>query len=190
MKIEDITHNIVVYRNVLENPKAILELIENIAEGWDQGGVAASRYKDYADEGPIRDVSVKYVPFETSENDSDDVKAISKILNESFDKCESEYISSRPMSLTSHEGYQVVKYTAGQYFKDHADATEEFPRKLSTVYYFNDDYEGGEIFFSNLGITIKPESNSMIVFPSSEEYRHTANVIKSGTKYAIVGFWR
>lgn len=180
------------YKNVLSNPESVLEEIENGLEEWEAGGVAESRYEEYLKTNPteqMRNVYVKYLPFYEFDATSDLQRRLIKEINDAFDVCESDYVNSTGISLKNHEGYQIVKYNPGQYFKEHVDATKEFPRKLSTVYYFNDDYTGGEIFFPNLNILIKPEKNSMIVFPSSEAYRHSARPVISGTKYGIVGFW-
>ena len=193
MQKELLAENVFIYKNVLDNPEKTLEMINNLKDSWEPGGIAKSRYDEYIKDNPqdeMRNVSVKYLPFESSEKDSDDLKFIVETINDAFDKCESDYLNNVAIDVNNHEGYQVVKYDIGQYFKDHIDATEEFPRKVSTVYYFNDNYEGGEIVFSTLNITVKPEKNSMIIFPSSETYKHAAKTITSGTKYAIVGFWR
>jgi predicted 2-oxoglutarate/Fe(II)-dependent dioxygenase YbiX len=52
----------------------------------------------------------------------------------------------------------------------------------------NDDYEGGEINFPRFNLKIKPEKNSLILFPSNYVYNHSAEPVKNGTKYAIATF--
>jgi predicted 2-oxoglutarate/Fe(II)-dependent dioxygenase YbiX len=91
--------------------------------------------------------------------------------------------------LISNKSYQLVRYTEGQFFVDHTDTTEEFPRKISTLLYVNDDYLGGEIVFTKLNLSLKPEKDTLIIFPSSSDFSHSAEPIISGTKYVIVGFW-
>jgi predicted 2-oxoglutarate/Fe(II)-dependent dioxygenase YbiX len=91
--------------------------------------------------------------------------------------------------LISNRSYQLVRYTEGQFFVDHTDTTEEFPRKISTLLYINDDYLGGEIVFTKLNLSLKPEKDTLIIFPSSSDFSHSAEPIISGTKYVIVGFW-
>jgi len=36
---------------------------------------------------------------------------------------------------------------------------------------------------------VKPEANSLIIFPASAPYFHTAHIVKSGNKYMIPGHW-
>jgi predicted 2-oxoglutarate/Fe(II)-dependent dioxygenase YbiX len=62
-------------------------------------------------------------------------------------------------------------------------------RDITTVFYLNDDYEGGEIYFPNLGVEIKPEAGSVICFPTSEKYRHGVRTVLSGERFAISQFW-
>jgi hypothetical protein len=85
--------------------------------------------------------------------------------------------------------------------------------RYSMVMYLNDEYEGGEISFKivdsygfnqrpyinedydtasrdkHFDVGIKPKANSMVVFPSSSPYFHTAHIVKSGFKYMVPGHW-
>lgn len=98
-----------------------------------------------------------------------------------------EDYTSEPLQM---ESFTLVRYTEGQFFGEHSDEVEGLNRKLSIVIYLNDDYEGGEIYFRNLNLTIKPRANSLVMFPSTEEFVHEAKPVLSGTKYAITSFWR
>jgi len=115
-------------------------------------------------------------------------KDIQKILFEKIEPIVYEYAKKNKISFFSSE-YQLVKYTEGQFFIEHTDSTEEFPRKISALLYLNEDYSGGEIVFSQLNISIKPTKNMLVVFPSSSNFSHSAEPVISGTKYVIVGFW-
>lgn len=88
------------------------------------------------------------------------------------------------------DSFALVKYTEGQFFKEHSDGGEGVNRKLSIVIYLNDDYEGGEIYFRNQNLTMKPRAKSMVMFPSTDDFLHEAKPVISGTKYAIVSFWK
>ena len=78
--------------------------------------------------------------------------------------------------------------------------------------YLNDDYEGGELSFtirdpngaitggtpdsdfsladpSSYTFAIKPKAGSIIIFPPSPPYHHTAHLVKSGYKYMIPQHW-
>jgi predicted 2-oxoglutarate/Fe(II)-dependent dioxygenase YbiX len=63
-------------------------------------------------------------------------------------------------------------------------------RCVSALCYLNDDYEGGELEFTNFNVKIKPLPGMLILFPSNYAYRHVAHPIKSGTKYSLVTWIR
>jgi Rps23 Pro-64 3,4-dihydroxylase Tpa1-like proline 4-hydroxylase len=97
-----------------------------------------------------------------------------------------EDCSDEPLEM---ESFTLLRYTEGQYFTEHSDEVGGNNRKLSIVIYLNDDYEGGEIYFRKQNLTIKPKANSLVAFPSTEEFVHEAKPIASGTKYIITSFW-
>ena len=83
------------------------------------------------------------------------------------------------------EGWALLKYEVGDFFKIHTDASRAYPRHVSTVYYINDDYTGGEIFFPYIDVEIKPKKDEFLVFPSTNLFSHYAKEIVSGTKYSM-----
>ena len=84
------------------------------------------------------------------------------------------------------EGYSLLRYGEGQEYKSHYDGTSDTKRVVSAICYLNNDFEGGEIEFTNFGIKIKPEPGMLVLFPSNFAYRHVAHPVTSGTKYALV----
>ena len=57
-------------------------------------------------------------------------------------------------------------------------------RTYSAIFYINDDYEGGEIYFPNWDIEIKPKTGSLVIFPSNEEYIHGVKEVKNLNRYS------
>jgi hypothetical protein len=84
------------------------------------------------------------------------------------------------------EGYNMLKYRAGQEYKAHYDSATGGGRHISVIMYLNNDYTGGEIEFPHFKVKIKPEPGMLILFPSNFAYTHIAHPVTSGTKYAIV----
>jgi Rps23 Pro-64 3,4-dihydroxylase Tpa1-like proline 4-hydroxylase len=77
----------------------------------------------------------------------------------------------------------------GVELKCHTDQHTDPSIRYATILYLNDNYEGGELFFKNVGLEIKPEKGSLIIFPGTEEFSHGVNAVKSGPiRYVIVGF--
>lgn len=146
---------------------------------WTEAGVAESRYigngLSYKD---IRDASTNRF-----------TEAFTNMLNAKVEPLVTEYANQHGIFELKNEGYHIVRYTEGQFFAEHTDATPEYPRRMSAIIYLNDDYEGGTITFTGVDKSFKPEKNTIMIFPSSKDFSHSADPVISGTKYAIIGFW-
>jgi hypothetical protein len=56
------------------------------------------------------------------------------------------------------------------------------------VIYLNDDYRGGEIYYPQKALSIKPKKYSLVIHPGSEEYQHGVKEVLSGERYALTMF--
>jgi hypothetical protein len=73
--------------------------------------------------------------------------------------------------------------------KDHVDNHTDPSLEYAVVFYLNDDYTNGEVFFVNQEIQMRPPKNSLLIFPTSEEWRHGVNAPGPGPhRYVIPGF--
>lgn len=61
--------------------------------------------------------------------------------------------------------------------------------KYVGILYLNDDYEGGELYFPDHNIKIKPEAGMFVTFPGGHENIHGVTVVTEGTRYTMVSFW-
>jgi predicted 2-oxoglutarate/Fe(II)-dependent dioxygenase YbiX len=82
--------------------------------------------------------------------------------------------------------YLFNYYPKGGCIPVHTD-DDQMPECLwSSVAYLNgpNDYEGGEIYFPNLGgLELKPEEGETLIFPCS--YEHGVRELQSGVKYTL-----
>lgn len=105
------------------------------------------------------------------------------------------------ISIENVEKSQIQKYEVSQYVKSHVDYFNINGKKITTndkmatlIVYLNDDFEGGETFFNNLNIKIKPQKGSALFFQYNysdylnEKSRHEGLPVTKGTKY-IITFW-
>ena len=112
------------------------------------------------------------------------------------------------ISLLSGTDIQILEYRDGGFYKRHADNSSEIykdkelvgyklirpERKITTLLFLNDDFEGGEIEFSHLRynngerVIFKPKAGEMIVFPSHGLFAHEVKEVK-GNRFAIVKWW-
>lgn len=60
---------------------------------------------------------------------------------------------------------------------------------LGTVFYFNDDYEGGELFFPKQDLVFKPKARAVYFFPGDKNFIHGVNRVSEGTRYTSPWFW-
>ncbi len=97
-------------------------------------------------------------------------------------------------------GQTIVKWNPGQFQMPHADkelhsgpdagTPNDFPNyDIASLFYINDDYEGGELYFPNQGIQFKPKRGSAYFFPGDMNYVHGVTKIKSGVRYTCPFFW-
>lgn len=78
-------------------------------------------------------------------------------------------------------------WNPGAYASAHVDSHAEYEFLLyTTLFYLNDEYEGGEICFPNQGVVYKPKAGDVIFFPcGGTEHPHSVNQIISGRRYTI-----
>jgi SM-20-related protein len=127
--------------------------------------------------------------------DPDNPKPEELLHEEIFDRFERDfdwackkYISDFEVPVSQKEDYEILKYNEGNFFINHIDDGLFMTRKVSLVYYFNDNYTGGEIVFPRTGVVIKPKANQLALFPSNYMYNHNVLEVTSGTRYSMVNW--
>jgi len=98
---------------------------------------------------------------------------------------------------------QLLYYTVGGHYEPHNDSEglwkpprgEEFwriiaDRHLSSIIYLNDDFEGGELFFPEFSLEIKPKKGMLVCFPSNHFYSHTVKPVTKGERFCLVNWFR
>ena len=94
----------------------------------------------------------------------------------------------------------IVRWLPGQRQNPHADKElhegpdagmpNDFPNyDLSSLFYLNDDYEGGELYFPLQDVKFKPKKGAAYFFPGDKNYIHGVTEIKSGIRYTCPFFW-
>jgi len=98
-------------------------------------------------------------------------------------------------------GPAIVRWPVGTRQDPHADkelhegpdagTPNDFPHyDIASLFYFNDDYEGGELFFPVQGIEFKPVAGSAYFFPGDRWYVHGVRPIISGGRFTSPFFWQ
>lgn len=97
-------------------------------------------------------------------------------------------------------GPAIVKWPVGSRQEPHADKEfwigeekgrpNDFPwYDIASLFYFNDDYEGGELYFPQHGIEFKPKARSAYFFPGDMYYAHGVRPITNGNRFTSPFFW-
>jgi hypothetical protein len=97
-------------------------------------------------------------------------------------------------------GPAIVRWPVGTRQEPHADkelhegpdagTPNDFPHyDIASIFYFNEDYEGGELYFPIQGIEFKPNAGSAYFFPGDRNYVHGVRPILSGNRYTSPFFW-
>lgn len=74
----------------------------------------------------------------------------------------------------------IQRQYEGVALTEHVDNHTDPSLDYACVAYLNDDYEGGEVFFSKFGIDLKPKPGSLLVFPTTEDWSHGVYEVKAG----------
>lgn len=135
-----------------------------------------------------RNVSVVHMSAPPVLNSGDAVrKVVDSGLFECANKVVSEYISRFPtVEVRSDSGYDLLRYTEGQYYGRHVDAMPGMQRTLSCAFGINDEYEGGEWEFFGGGYSLRLNGGDSVVFPSNFMFPHAIRPVTAGVRYSVV----
>ena len=152
--------NIQIIENVLsqEEHKKILDYTVNI-EGWQK-----------------QPWGVEY--FNVEKGLSPEIMdLLDKVHRITLKNCEDRY--NIKLRVFDKQEVHVVRFETNFSMNQHIDTAGDF----ATIYYINDNYEGGEINFPWHDLKIKPKANSCVTFPSNQDYLH--EVLKNiGERYS------
>lgn len=191
MSKTELAPGISVYHNVFADYKDLPSMIEDSVElkamSWLEASVSGGNNKEVRDTDTIVVSSIKSKTPPASPGDFFQQNMLD-IIETIFKPSVTQYMADHGVFFEDYETYSILKYGAGQKFINHIDDHPKHHRRVSMVYYMNEDYEGGEIEFPRFNIKYKPKANDLILFPSGYTYNHSVHPVVSGTRYAIVGW--
>jgi predicted 2-oxoglutarate/Fe(II)-dependent dioxygenase YbiX len=116
------------------------------------------------------------------------------VVNRVAQKCVN--LTDRP--IQNCEKLQVLRYRPGGFYKSHQDTfsdTKGNKRMYTVILALNDDYEGGETAFPNIGRQYKLKKGDALFFHTLDNYElmtskalHGGKPVKSGEKW-ICNLW-
>jgi hypothetical protein len=188
------------YKNAVPNPQSIIDNIESLEEKRKNSKGYVSKYVkpwtvwDYDNGGDQRTFFClqKFLPnpkdIDPSDTFYNEQLQISKSLFDPLEDTLNHYFTLYPFAKTAIKSREdmmhVLKYEKAGFLPKHSDHGKS-SRVLSVLLYLNEDYEGGEISWPDVGVTLKPEAGSIIYFPSNYVFTHEVAPIISGVRYAL-----
>lgn len=180
------------YKNVIDNPNFLIDLIERSDESLTDS-TSIPKWQEWSASGEIP-YHFGYQKRFTNLVDSDntpDIRRVNNILKDAILKSSSHYAETYGSDIGMLMPLSISKYSTtksmGPHVDDYGDGEDP---NISVVLYLNDNYEGGELYFKEQDVKIKPEAGSIVIFPSVEPYYHESLPVVSGVKYMCPGFWR
>lgn len=194
LEAEEVCDSVFLIRNVLDSVELseLYKFLESTSEDdWIAGSlsVQAGRAKELYGEN-VSDEVIRIYQSEQSYT-----YWSNKVVNTPSDKFSSYTSNIRARLLPFFDGiftfsdFAIInRQYPGVGLTHHKDQNVDLTLAGAALLYLNDDYEGGELDFSNLGFAIKPPAGSILTFPSTERWTHgVLPVSGKKSRYAMPG---
>lgn len=191
------------FENVISYPKELIEMIEEL-DGQSESYEIIPKWSTWGastDEEHLYGLS-KFIYTEKRNINTGNDKLNKKILyviNSLImapELCAKRIFSMNQVKeepKMALDNIKLSKYSTGKGMGPHCDAEDPngtgVNLRYSLVCYLNDDYEGGEIYFKNQDIKIKPKAGSLVFFPSTHPYLHESLPVTKGNKIMYTTHW-
>jgi hypothetical protein len=90
----------------------------------------------------------------------------------------------------------IMKWRPGIEQRPHADKQlndgqpNAFPDyDLNSLFYYNDDFEGGDLFYPQHDIVVRPKPGLAVFHPGDVNYLHGVTMVTSGQRYTTPSFY-
>jgi hypothetical protein len=90
----------------------------------------------------------------------------------------------------------IMKWRPGTEQRPHADKQlndgqpNAFPSyDLNSLFYYNDDFEGGDLFYPDHDVVIRPQPGLAVLHPGDINYLHGVTMVTSGYRYTTPSFY-
>lgn len=98
-----------------------------------------------------------------------------------------------PSTIRKMDPFYVSRYKEDQFLFSHWDGNPlEHPEakfRYAIILYINDNFEGGELFYSKINTLIKPKKNMLVCHKAdSSDYEHEIKPVITGKRYSVTSF--
>lgn len=177
--------NIIIYENLLEQQdlEKLMDFVKTA--DFDYQGTKEKTEEELEIEKNIYKQYQKELPEE-----------IKTILSKIFDKTRTDFEQKYQIKIENRiedggNSYIFLnKWKKNIHMNLHYDEFLMPDFNVSTIYYLNDNYGGGEIHFPVHNLKIKPKANSAITFPGSESYAHEILEVFDNDRYTSSAWFK
>lgn len=205
MEIIDHGHGILEYQDAIKRPEQVIDNINELDQDpsfYEVLPKFGDWMEGYPDENGVwRPVNIKgrnKVFRWTETNFREDILAIrersaEKVIDPiwfALKKCVHMYADhiKVPIPKIITRNIDLRVYATGEELGLHTDTNHGGPfTHYSLVVYLNDDYEGGEIYFPEQNVKVKPKAGTIVAFPATT--LHTSLPVTKGEKWHSPCFW-
>jgi len=170
----------------------IVEIYSKKKSFFEEGQVAPNKEGNASLIKKIR--SAKIINLNNSAKSLTDVRWGNNLINV-FVNGLNKYVENKKLKYLDSvriRDIQLLKYEEGDHYMYHTDNGSFSPRTISCILLLNNDYEGGEISFTdpqgNNEFKVETRPGRLIVWPSNFMYPHKVNKVTKGTRYSIVAW--
>ena len=178
------------YEDVIENPYVLIKDIEETDQLLNNT-TSITRWKQWKASDDSYDFGYqKIINPSIIDETNERLTSINKKVRNAIVNSSKDYANEHNIDLGYLTPISIAKYSTGKEMGSHIDSyDDERSPVLSVVLYINDNYDGGELYFKEQEVLIKPTAGSLIAFPSVDPYYHQSMVVTKGLKYMSPGFW-
>jgi len=172
----EIAPKVLVFPKVWEVSDNFIFYVENL----DQWGKHSDIGQMSDDGSPV----ASFAFFHQNEFDKELFKEYRKNCRSALNEYSLKYFDRE--TRTGPNTIEIKRYDEGGFYESHQHNPDDpdMSKKTKVVSYINDNYDGGELVFSDYGVEHKPSAGDILVFPS--DYWIEVKPSTNGIKYVLM----
>ena len=172
----ELAPKVLLFPKALDVPENLIQYIESL-NVWDQHFDIGQMSEDGS---PV----ASFAFFHKEEFDEALFAKYEEVCRKALNEYSLKYLGRRAQA--GPNTIEIKKYGEGGFYESHQHNPDDpdMSKKTKVVTYINDNYDGGELVFSDYGVEHKPSAGDVLVFPSDYwiEVRPSIN----GIKYVVM----
>jgi predicted 2-oxoglutarate/Fe(II)-dependent dioxygenase YbiX len=95
-------------------------------------------------------------------------------------------------NITHSNQSEFLMYDVTGKYETHVDTfhiRSDETRKLTVLVFLNEDFEGGELYYPQHDLTIKPKPGLAVAHPGDVNYLHGVTLVTKGYRYTTPSFY-